>query len=246
MISMSYAQPLLGVFLFIAAIGLVRLRRCQGSWLPILGVVAVWFVSWPPVDWLLSRPLEMWYPVRPFPAEPAQAIVVLASGVKPPVYERPYALLDEETFGRVEYDAWLYNHWQRLPVLVCGGAPSHGGPPPFPAAWRDLIRDTVVPENMIWTEDRSRSTHENAAYGVEVLRQHGVRKIALVVDAQSMPRAAACFRKLGITVVPAPSGFREWGPFFEEVLPSWRALRRNEETLHETLGLAWYWLHGWI
>jgi uncharacterized SAM-binding protein YcdF (DUF218 family) len=188
----------------------------------------------------------MWYPIRPFPAEPAQAIVVLAAGVKPPVYERPYALLDGETFARVEYAAWLYNHWQRLPVLVCGGAPSPGRLPLFPAAMRDLIQDMVVPENMIWTEDRSRSTHENAAYGVEILRQHGVRRIALVVDAQSMPRAAACFRKLGITVVPAPSGFREWGPFFEEAIPSWRAIRRNDGTLHETLGLAWYWLRGWI
>ncbi|HLY19822.1 MAG TPA: YdcF family protein [Bryobacteraceae bacterium] len=243
---MSYAQPILGVCLLIALIGLVRLRRCPGSRLSLAGVLAVGLAAWPPVDWLLSRPLEVWYPVRPFPAKSAEAIVVLSAGVKPPVFERPYALVDQETFERVQYAAWLYSHWQPLPLLLCGGREDGGGPAIFSAAMRDQLRATAVPENMIWTEDRSRSTRENATYGAEILRAHGIRRIALVVDAQSMPRAAACFQKVGITVVPAPSGFREWGPFFQEIVPSWKAIRHNEGTLHETLGLAWYWLRGWI
>jgi uncharacterized SAM-binding protein YcdF (DUF218 family) len=61
-----------------------------------------------------------------------------------------------------------------------------------------------------------------------------------------MVRATACFRKQGIAVVPAPSDFRQLGTFSEEAFLSWRAVRRNEITLHETLGLLWYWLHGWI
>ena len=62
----------------------------------------------------------------------------------------------------------------------------------------------MVPDSSIWTEERSHSTYENALYGAEVLRSHGVARIVLVVEAQSMVRAAACFRKQGIAVVPAP------------------------------------------
>jgi hypothetical protein len=60
-----------------------------------------------------------------------------------------------------------------------------------------------------------------------------------------MPRAAAVLEKQGIRVTPAPSSFREWEGF-GELLPGWQAVRGNEETLHEILGLFAYKLRGWI
>src|SRR5581483_6389830 len=111
---------------------------------------------------------------------------------------------------------------------------------------RELLRRAGVAENMIWTEEGSRSTHENAVFGAEILRKHGIQRIVLVVDAQSMPRAEACFRKEGMIVSPAPSEFRTFGPWSEELIPNWKALRTNEITLHEVMGLAWYRLKGWI
>jgi uncharacterized SAM-binding protein YcdF (DUF218 family) len=110
----------------------------------------------------------------------------------------------------------------------------------------ELLRRSGVPESMVWTEDQSQDTHQNALYGAEILRRHGVERVVLVVDARSMVRAAACLRKQGIQVVPAPSRFRQWGPLSEEVLPNWKGLRGNEETLHEVLGLLWYRMRGWI
>ena len=110
----------------------------------------------------------------------------------------------------------------------------------------EMLERYGIPETLIWTEERSRSTHENALYGAEVLRRHGIDTIALVVEAQSMLRAEASFRKQGITVAPAASDYREWGTLSEELMPSWKAIQRNEITLHETLGLAWYWMRGWI
>ena len=90
------------------------------------------------------------------------------------------------------------------------------------------------------------STHQNALFGAEILKRHGIRRVAVVVDAKSMPRAEACFRKQDITVAPAPSSFTQLGRNTDDLLPGWSAIRRNEETLHETLGLAWYCLRGWI
>jgi uncharacterized SAM-binding protein YcdF (DUF218 family) len=241
---MTYTQPLLLLFGLIAVAGIMRLRHARRPWVAMLGVGGLLLWSWPPVDWLLSRPLEMWYPVRPYQAQPAQAIVVLASSVDPPHYERPYPLPDAETFGRSEFAAWLHTQRQPLPVLACGGAAE--GAQPLALTMRQLLRKAGVPDTMIWTEEHSRNTHENAVYGAEILRVHGVERVVLVVDAQSMPRATACFRKAGIAVVPAPWRFREFGPLSQELLPSWRSIARNELTLHEVVGLAWYRLRGWV
>ena len=172
--------------------------------------------------------------------------MVLSSSVSLPQVERPYPLAGQETFERCEFAAWLYRQWQPLPVLACGG--SEGGhQPAYSVTMRQLLEQSGVPETMIWTDERSRNTHENAVYGAEILRKRGIGRIALVVDAQSMPRAAACFRKQGIEVVPAPCEFHVFGrPLSEEIIPNWSAIRRNERTLHEAVGLSWYWLRGWL
>ena len=210
-----------------------------------IGILGVLLASWPPVEWLLARPLEARYSGRLLPAYPAQAIVVLASAVRMPRPSRPYPVPDGATIERCEYAAWLFHHWKALPVLICGG-PERAGGRATSTAMREMLERDGIPATLIWTEERSRSTHENALYGAEVLRRHGIDTIALVVEAQSMLRAEASFRKQGITVAPAASDYREWGGLSEELMPSWTAIQRNEITLHETLGLAWYWMRGWI
>jgi uncharacterized SAM-binding protein YcdF (DUF218 family) len=211
----------------------------------MLAVIGSLLISWPPFDWLLSRPLEAPYPVRPFKPATAEAIVVLSSAVSAAHFERPYPLADHATYERCMYAAWLYHNWKPLPVLACGGA-DNGGGQPASNAMRQILEQAGVPETMIWTEERSHSTHENALYGSEILRRYKIGRIALVVDAQSMFRAEACFRKEGMVVAPAPCAFREFGSLGRELIPSWEAIARNEGTLHEILGLAWYRLHGWI
>ncbi len=238
---MTYTEPLILVFLLIALAGLLRRRQAVTT----MGVLGLLFISWPPVDWLVALPLEARYSGGVLPASPAQAIVVPLSSVRMPRPNRPYAIPDQETYERSAYAAWLYHHWKSVPVLLCGGPQREEGQP-VSAVMRELLQHEGMPESMIWTEERSRSTHENAVYGAEILRSHGIAVIALVVDVQSMLRAQASFRKQQLTVVPAASGFREWGPLSDELIPSWKAIRRNEITLHESLGLVWYWMHGWI
>lgn len=241
---MTYTQPMLLVFLAICFVGLIRHRHCRRSPLLVTGITGILLLSWPPVDWLLSRPFDARYPAQPLPSTPVQAIVVLSSTVRLPAVTRPYPLPDIETFERCEYAAWLYHHWQAVPVLTCGG--SHDGRQYVSGTMRELLQRAGVPSSMIWTEDYSESTHESAVYGARILHQHKVSTIALVVETQSMWRAEACFRKSGIKVAPTPCRYRRFGHPAEELMPSWKAVYRNEITLHETLGMGWYWLHGWI
>jgi len=252
----TYVQPLLLTFLLITALGLFHLRKSGRMLLPALGLVGLFLLAWPPAAWLFSRILDARYPERPFSPQTlstqpaAQAIVLIASAVIPPQYGIPYAVPDKETFGRCEYAAWLYTHGQAntlrqpIPVLACGG-PGAKGEPPASVTMRRLIQQAGVPDSMIWTEERSRSTHENAAFGAEILRKHGIGKIVLVTSAEDMLRAELCFQKEGLVVIPAPSSFHA-APTTDELMPSWKAIDQNERTLHETLGLAWYWIRGWI
>jgi uncharacterized SAM-binding protein YcdF (DUF218 family) len=243
---LTYIQPLLFLFLVIAGIGLYQGPRSRGKRLVAAGLTGIFLVSWPPADWMFSRPLEAQYPVRPFaPVTQLQALVVLGEGVDPPNFEEPYPVPGNNTYRRCEHAAWIYSRYGPLPILVSGGRTSRRYPT-IADTMAQLLRGDGIPESMIWTEDRSHSTYENALYSAMILREHGVSRIALIVDAVSMPRAAACFRKLGIDVTPAPCDYRTMGPWRDELLPNWTAIRRNEDTLHEILGLAWYKARGWI
>ncbi len=241
---MSYYQPLTLIFLLLTAIGLFRLRYHRATGLPALGLVGLFLISWEPFAWLLSRPLEARYAAHPYPGAQPQAIVVLASYVDPPTLRRPYSLPDSDTFARCAFAAWLYEHWNRPPILVSAGASAKLDQPT--PVMRQLLQRVGVPDAMIWSEERSRNTHENAVYSADILRQHGINTIALVVEAQSMLRAERCFRKQAIRVIPVPCDFYRLHFTFEDFLPGWKAIRRNETTLHETAGLALYWFRGWI
>lgn len=242
---MTYTEPLLTLMLALCWIGVWFLKPTRVRGFLSVSLLATSLLSWPPCEYLLSRPLESGYPLRPFAAPPGlDAIVVLSSGVSPAQFERPYPLPDSETFSRCQYAAWIYRK-TRLPVLASGGVGRKGNPP-FAATMRDLLLTGGVPEDRIWVEDRSHSTHENASYSAAILRARGVRRIALVVDARSMRRASACFRREGIEVVAAPSRFLYLSGVVEDWIPGWRAVRGNELTLHETAGLLWYRMHGWI
>src|SRR4051794_37197767 len=242
---MTYLQPLTLLCLIVISMGLIGLPRSKRLILSATGVLGLFLLTWPPIDWLLSRPLESGYAVEPFPSGPVQAIVVLSSSVEPANKYRPYSLPDKETYGRCERAAWLYKHWQSVPVLASGGS-QNPIEQPLSTAMRELLIRAGVPDTQILTEDNSRSTHENAAYSAGILRKRGITKIALVVEAFAMPRAAAAFRREGLNVVPAPCTFRDFGPLRDELIPTWRALERNEGTLHEVVGLAWYRFRGWI
>jgi uncharacterized SAM-binding protein YcdF (DUF218 family) len=105
----------------------------------------------------------------------------------------------------------------------------------------------VAPDDMV-LEGRSTTTYENAVESERVLHQLGRRRVVLVTDALHMPRAAACFRRVGLEVTEAPchfiTGKFEWrlGKF----LPSAGAARAEERVLHQWLGIVWYWLKGRI
>lgn len=241
---MSYVQPLLLVFLVFGALGLLRLRKTRGSGLIAFSLGGLFLVSWPPVDWLLSRPLEARYGGLTPALDQGQAIVVLSSSVRSAGHGLPFSLPDSDTYERCAVAAWLQTHGHPLPMLVSGGIGS--GRRVYADVMRQVLVNSGVPEAAIWSERESQSTHENALFSARILREHGIQTIVLVTEAKDMLRSERCFVKEGFRVIPYAIAITRKDPWRDQLLPSWKALAANERTLHETLGLGWYWSRGWI
>jgi uncharacterized SAM-binding protein YcdF (DUF218 family) len=246
---LSYLEPVLPLLLLLGIIGLGRAwwRSAKGTrpWLLTISMGGILLLSLNAVAWIASLPLESWYERTPVSTETAQAIVILSGTVKSPNPNRPYPLPSQDTYERLQHGVWLFKHWRPLPILVCGG--TFDGHQPFSVTMRRiLVESEGIPSDMVWVESRSRSTHENALYGSEVLREHGVTRVALVVEANSMLRASKSFQKEGITVIPEPIRFARLNREVTDFFPSWSAIALNGETVHELGGLLWYRLRGWI
>jgi uncharacterized SAM-binding protein YcdF (DUF218 family) len=117
---------------------------------------------------------------------------------------------------------------------------------PFALTMRKILASDGVPIDAIWTEERSRSTHESALYAARMLQEKGIHRIALVTEAYHMLRAEMCFRKQAFQVVPVPCRFLRFDGNLRELLPSAESIRRNELALHEAVGLLWYWIKNRI
>lgn len=242
---MTYIEPLSGVLLAMALMGLFRSGDGRRSRLLVAGIVGLLLLSWEPAAWLFARPLEWRYPLRPFsPKTSADAIVVFSANVKTPSAEHPYPIPDRETFERCSYASWLYRTWKPVPVLACGGRFADGREP-FSVSMKRLLVGSGVPADLVWTEETSTNTYENARNAAEILRRQGIHKVVLVVDVQSMLRAELCLRKQGIEVVAAPSRFSEL-KFPHDLIPGWSGVQLNEITLHEVVALVWYQIQGRI
>ena len=244
---MTYTQPFTLLGLLIVAVGLYGLRHQwkTASWrVALFGLLGLFALTWPPAAAIVATPLIRRYVREIRPSGDAEAIVVLAGAVEDATSERPYALVGRDTFKRVMHAAWLFHNWKPLPVLAAGGPESSGGEAAS-VIMRRMLEAEGVPSSKVWTEEQSRTTYENALYSAKVLHDHGVGKIALVVEADSMLRAELCFRKQGLGVTPAPCYF--WGSQgSERLLPGWKGIYRQEILLHEGIGLLWYWLRGRI
>jgi uncharacterized SAM-binding protein YcdF (DUF218 family) len=237
---MTYLEPLLPLFLVLCFVGLYKSRRKSrehnpGRRLLLIGIIGLFAISWPPLEWLYAFPLERGY--KPGLTGDAQAIVVLAGAADEPGTYRTFGIAGEDTYRRCLWAAWLFKNWRQAPVLVSGT---------ISPVMRHVLESEGVPSSMIWAEAGSHNTHENAAYTTAILRAHAIDSIVLVLDARDLPRAEACFRKLGIAVAPFACRFHQFRVGMDEWLPSGKAISENSATLHELLGLAWYKARGWI
>ena len=113
---------------------------------------------------------------------------------------------------------------------------------------RDLLIEWGVPGEAILLEGSSRNTRENALYSKNIMDLIGCEDALLVTSAAHMPRAAAAFRSVGLTVTPVSTDVRapkQVIPILISFLPSADALAMTSSAIREWLGQKVYAWKGW-
>ncbi|MBN2741925.1 MAG: YdcF family protein [Rhodobacteraceae bacterium] len=129
---------------------------------------------------------------------------------------------------RVLHGAALYHAGEASRLICCGGVGKHA--PSEAEVMARLLRAQGVPEAALVLEDRSTSTRENIAFGLEVSDARG--PILLITDGYHAPRACATARALGVQArascpqhKPRPRTYLREGAAWLKFL-WWRGLRR--------------------
>lgn len=230
----------------LALFGLWLSRRKNRRWqyggllLATISLLALIALAMPVVGNALMPASAPQAPISAEALRRAQAIVILGGGSYYAAPEYGGDTVSSSSLVRARYGAKLARE-TRLPVLVTSGSP-YGG-----RAEADSMREVLEKEfgvKVRWTETASRDTGENAAMTAPILKANGINRIALVTHASHMPRAAELFRREGIEVLEAPTGFRKPSPsVIEDYLP--RNPRPARDALHEHLARFFNRLKEW-
>jgi uncharacterized SAM-binding protein YcdF (DUF218 family) len=199
---------------------------------------------------VISAPLQRGFrsfSVNDAPPAP-RAIVVLGAGART-VHGRTQAIgvLTLGGAARVLEAARIFHLLDGPWIVSSGGAPDGRDMIPESEIMRRELLELGVLDSMILLESESRVTRDEAVLSAQILRQRGIMSCIVVTSDVHMRRALATFKRAGLNAVPAvavdPIAFerrsRTW-------LPTQQALEFSQEVIHEYVGLAWYWMRGWL
>lgn len=237
--------PPLGPLLLILA-GLILGRRHprSGRLLAAVGLIVSVVLMTPASVGLLLADLENHPPITDEALGQADAIVILAGGMRSHAPEFGEGTVNSRTLERIRYGARLARK-SGLPVLVTGGAPQGGT---AEAEWmkRSLQEDFGI--TVRWVEAASLDTRENALLSARILHPEGLRRIALVTHAAHMRRAEAWFKSAGFEVLPAPTAyFTDKRPDdAEDAQPGASGLFLGAAPSMSAAYAGWYAIHEWL
>lgn len=216
------------------------MKRHGCRWVVALALAGFWLTGAPVfANFLLAR-LETAPVVTATALHRGQAIVILGGGTRRGAPEYGDDTVSGYTLERLRYGARLARA-TGLPVAVSGGSP-HGGQAEA-QAMRSALRDDfgII---VRWSEDRSRTTWQNAAL-LRALLPPDIRRVVLVTHAWHMPRACYAFERAGFSPIAAPTGFVARRPLrWQDFLPGPRGWTATGLAVHEMLGMVWYRLSG--
>jgi uncharacterized SAM-binding protein YcdF (DUF218 family) len=226
------------VFAILAGLALLRIFPRLARWLIAVAALLLLVLAMPAVAGTMLCALERNLPMTPPADKPPGAIVILGAEVTHTGGAQAGATVGPMTLERLRAGAALQRKTQ-LPILVAGGVIGDD-PPPVAVLMRDsLAEDFQVP--VLWTEDSSRDTWENAQNSAAILRAAGIGSIYLVTHPWHEHRALVAFAATGLTVTAAPTPLdRPATPIFWDFVPRAHSWETSYYALHEWIGWAWY------
>ena len=223
----------------------------------MIALVLLWLCSTRPVATVFVRSLEQRHvPTEAIPE--ADVIVVLGGATRPLLTPRPTVEINEAG-DRLIYGSWLYHQGKAKHILLSGGRIPWLAPG-VNATEADemmtLLMMLNVPQDVVWLEDQSNNTYENALYTYEILQSYDINRIILVTSALHMPRSVGLFESQGFEVIPAPTDFvvtdLDWDNLTTSNMsfqllnlwPTVESLHLTSRALREYMGLTFYSLQG--
>lgn len=233
-----------GILVLLGITGLFLAKRWVGKLLLFVTLSALYLFSTPFMSRQLMSGLEIIAALTEaqIQSSDAQAIVLLGSGRQ----EAAPEYFGKDTVSpmlleRLRYAAWLSKK-SGLPIIPSGGSPLSKGP--SEAELSRAILQNEFGAKILFLEEQSRTTREEALILKGMLKERGIKKIMLVTHAWHMLRSLDVFEHAGIDVVPAPMGFAVRPSSINRPyiawLPSAKSMQNSYYALHEYLGRAWY------
>ncbi len=201
-------------------------------------------------QWAL-RPLENRYAVSTLPSK-VDGIVVLTGDENPVLSEKRKLPIAGHAAQRHLSFARLAKQYPRARLVVVGNTwPFRDDSSKEGMTTRRLVQNVLdgldIPRQRVEFEMGSRTTHENAHLGKDVIKPKAGETWLLLTSAFHMPRAILCFEKEGMRFLPVPTDFFSYpelsGP---EKLDAANQIRLLNIAVHEYIGLLSYWAAGWI
>lgn len=227
------------VFITLAPVGVLiaLVWRRVGIAIALAAGLCLYATATPALSSYLLRLAE-----RGLPAEAdlhaAQAIVVLGGDVRvgdgAAIPDRLGAL----SLERVALAAAAYRQLH-VPVAVTGGAIDDAHQSEGALMKTALEAQFGVP--VAWSEERSRTTMENALFIARLLLPAGLTRVVLVTHAWHLPRALWAFREADFAPLPWPAPRTALqADRMRDFLPSTGALADSFNAIHELIGSVYY------
>jgi uncharacterized SAM-binding protein YcdF (DUF218 family) len=235
-LSYSFLMPPTAFIVLCPLAALLALRYPrQGVRLALVAGALLYLSAMPVFAQQLSRLLII-DPPADVALRDAQAIVVLGAGIH--VGDGVPDELNALSIQRVTWAAELY-HKLSLPIAVTGGRIG-GSTVSLGALMRQQLEHNFgMP--VIWTEEMSRTTFENAEYTARLLKESGYSRVVVVTNSWHMARAVWSFNRVGLQAIASPTSDQALKfPGLAGFFPNLGALQQTFYDLHELLGLAYY------
>ncbi|TNC13324.1 YdcF family protein [Methylobacterium terricola] len=200
-----------------------------------------------PLASLVFGPLENRFPEFRDDGAPVTGIVVLGGAVETGLSAARHQLVVNDAGERMIALGDLARRFPQAVVVFSGGSgrlTGDGAVSESAITRRHAASLGVSPERITY-EDRSRNTHENAAFSAALARPKPGERWLLVTSAWHMPRAMGCFRKAGFTVTAYPVDYRTGPGALGLHSTAGDGLFELDVAVREWLGLAAYRASGY-